>query len=205
MYRSGGRLDEYIDSTQVDNVLCRCAYNLLTHRSHPEKAVYLYQLAGRHCEVIDELCNQLSRCLIPTSKNDLFLSPQQRSNNSNTQREFWYSYCSSYLSSYFSGNGIISSSILRMINQTGSRGLLDSLETLLYMFPIFDGYNEGNFSQVLQQTKNIKLIPQSEDQIEIVAALRPHSSIKSIFDDFLVLVAESVSNLYKEAKSERGK
>jgi len=63
--RTQGRLDSYFTVAQIDQLLSRTAYHLLTQRREVEAAIHLYLLAGRYAQVCEELCHQLAAVLIP--------------------------------------------------------------------------------------------------------------------------------------------
>ena len=61
----GARLESYFSSADVDLLLARVAYKQATSHVAAEPSIYLYQLAGRYGDMLDELCSQLCNVLIP--------------------------------------------------------------------------------------------------------------------------------------------
>ena len=63
LIRTGGWLDTYMDPVMITKLLTLAAHQQLTVQRDGERAIVLFQLAGRHSEVLEELCNKLSEAM----------------------------------------------------------------------------------------------------------------------------------------------
>jgi hypothetical protein len=127
--RLSGHLDVYLDRDMVNTTLARTAYSLTTVQRETQLGIKLYELAGMYVEVLEELCNQLSLCMILTPA-------QQTSSGSQKQaaREHWKEACVEFydrlLDSSSSGGGA-GGVVTDTLQQAGRLGLRVTFETLL--------------------------------------------------------------------------
>lgn len=216
-YRTRGRLDDYLDESTVNAVLRRTAYSLLQSNGEmeAERAVYLYQLAGCHMDVIDVLCKQLAPHIIPSQRNSLAgfrVGASGAKPTGPTQREFWQHTCESFVASFLSSKGIVSASVVRNLTKTPLSGhtvsgvvLAETLQTLIALIHAVDHYMTGEMNNVLEILDGVplKFLPQTEDQVDAAAAAtsHAHSSIKVVLDDVILIAMRSIRTSYEKARS----
>ena len=186
LFRTGGRLDEYIEGPQIDSILSRTAYNLLTQSGNAESAIYIYQLAGRYSEVLEELCSQLS-CYLMSSNTAVSHSPGQ----------YWKSFAETFIKKYIKAN----SAVMYNLKQTGSQGLVDSLIILTKLYDVVSSYQSSKFDIVLDLLDSLNLFPSREEEIDAFTTIRPQ--LKSVYDDVIILRIESIQRIFKQLKSNR--
>ena len=63
LIRTSGWLDTYMSPATVTALLTLAAHQQLTVRRDGGWAIVLFQLAGRHSDVLEELCNKLSEAM----------------------------------------------------------------------------------------------------------------------------------------------
>ncbi len=206
--RTAGRLDQYLPQEQVNGLLARAAFRLLTESRESERAIYLYQLAGRYTDVLDEMCNQLSAVLVPPSVS--FGQPggvsakqqyqQQQYNVSQSAfREQWRSLGESFITRYL--RGATQSAIMHQLTQSGAQELADELCTLVNLFSSVDAFAESDFEQALELLDGANVLPVSEDKVDMYATLKPH--LKRVVDDLILMALESAKTVHQQLRASR--
>lgn len=127
--RLSGHLDVYLEREMVNTILARTAYSLTTVQRETQLGIRLYELAGMYVEVLEELCNQLSLCMI--------LTPSQLGSSGSQKqaaREYWKEACIAFydrlLDSSSAGNAAVGV-VTDTLQQAGRLGLRVTFETLL--------------------------------------------------------------------------
>jgi hypothetical protein len=79
-YRTGGKLDQYMDEKKIDVLLSLAAYHSLSKNSQVDVAIFFYLLSGSYVDAVENICNQLNNCIVAfcialknMSSNDLLL------------------------------------------------------------------------------------------------------------------------------------
>jgi hypothetical protein len=100
--RERGILDDYFSRKFVDSLISRTAYGFLSVNRNPVEALRLYFLCGRYVEVLEEMCNQLSRYSLLRSafRADLVHGDVAPSSSTDSAREFWISASLEFFNSY---------------------------------------------------------------------------------------------------------
>ena len=218
--RTGGRLDDYLGASQVELLLTRSAYHMLTQRREPEAAIHLYLLAGRYAEVLQELCSQLVGVLIPQVTADRSImafggsprarSQQQRVHSHEVSRAQWRTMGEHFIEQYLQvqeGNSVV----LKSLTQSGDRALVDSLLLLNGLFAFVDAVysNEGSPAQALRMLDQLQVLPAAEEQVDVCAASSSSAaadpSLRHVLDDVLVMAMECTATAYHAAQLERAR
>jgi hypothetical protein len=185
--RTGGWLDIYLTNAQVTNLLSLAAYHLLTVRRESEEALALFQLAGRHTEVIDELCNRLSSVMcVPGS-----------------DREFWRDTAIGYYEKYIrTGLG----SVQRCLEADNRTDIRDTFEILLYLFSFIDTCASNRWAEALGIIDSLGLLPINDEQVSPCAQkfATLDAYVRRVADDVLIQSVECAKNLYLQYKAEGG-
>lgn len=196
---SGGRLDDYLSPTQVDLLLARSAYHLLTQRKEAEAAIYLYLLSGRYQEAVEEMCTQLAAVLVPPSN-------QPRGQGFESKREHWRKLSEDFIEKYVRGaDGAAAGNtvVVHALTVSGGRALIDTLLLLNGLFLFVDNVYSanGNAGQSLKMLDQLQVFPANEQQVDNFAAFSPF--LRPVMDDLLLVVMECITKSYQAAQLER--
>jgi hypothetical protein len=187
-FRTGGWLDLYLTESQVANLLSIAGYYLLTVRRESEEALRIFQLAGRHTDVIEELCNRLSTVMLAGSPD----------------RDFWRTTSIGYYERYLKKGG--SSAVIRYLEREGRLDILGSFEALLNLIVFVDACVEGRFIDALNIIDGLALLPRLES--EVSAAAQKFATldgyVRRVADDILIYTVECAKTLYLQYQAEGG-
>jgi hypothetical protein len=175
-------LDLYLPSEQINTLLASSAYHLLTVKRESEAAMTLFQLAGKHSEVLEELCNRLSGVLTESS---VFPS----------DRQFWRASCVDYYDKYIKGG---SGSVLLCLEEDNKLELIGTFETLLNLTVFTDACTGRRYSEVLDIIDGLGLFPKHSEEVQPASQHFPSldGHIRGVADDILVLTVEAARALY---------
>jgi len=197
--RTHGRLDDYLSPAQVELLLARTAYHMLTQRKEAEAAVYLYLLAGRYSELVEELCTQLSGVLVPHSGRR---GAQSHNAEARTQ---WHTLAENFIERYLqpAANGEPQSAVLYALTQSGGRGLIDALLLLTNTFKFVDAVCQGEVKpmQALHTLDNLLVLPVAPEQVATCAEFSPF--LRPVMDDLLIMAMECTTNARQQLQVER--
>lgn len=204
---AGARLDDYLPNTQIELLLARSAYHLLTQRQEAEAAIYLYLLAGRYCEVVEELCTQLANVLVP----QVHPVTKQRLQSHEVVRRHWQEVAENFIARYLhTGDGQPhaggDSAVIHALTLSGNRGLADTLIVLTLLFPFVDaavGGVEGGATQALKLLDRLELLPVSEQQVDAATSYSP--LLRPVMDDLLLMAMESTAKAHQAVQIERNR
>lgn len=148
--RERGILDDYFSRKFVDSLISKTAYSFLSVNRNPVEALRLYFLCGRYVEVLEEMCNQLSRyCLLRTAFGaDLIHGDVAPSSATDSTREFWISTALEFHNTYIypqaegtpvsqpfalssTSSHAVVHPVRRALEQSGHNDLLQTFVTLL--------------------------------------------------------------------------
>jgi Nup93/Nic96 len=181
-FRTRGHLDEYLSPVRLRDLLTSCAYHLLTVKKESEKAMAYFKLAGRHSDVVEELCNRLS-CAISTSGT---ISPADKT--------FWSETAVKYYTTYIN---VGRSSVLNLLESDGKQGLVSVFETLLNL-TVFVDICATRPSDALDIIDGLFIFPKSAEEVQPASqhfrTIDMH--IRRVADDVLILTAEAAKALY---------
>lgn len=190
--RTNGRLDEYLSRAQVELLLARAAYHLLTQRKEAEAAVYLYLLAGRYSEVVEALCTQLGAVLIPTS------------HSSNNTRVQWHTLSENFIERYLQPSADHAQTlVLFTLKQTGGGALVDALLLLTSLFQYVDEARDSSVHPLLalRHLDQLQVLPATPEQIDQCASYTPF--LQPAIDDLLLLTMELTTQAFHTLQQER--
>jgi hypothetical protein len=210
--RTGGRLDDYVSEKQVELLLAKAAYHLLTQRNEAEPAIYLYLMAGRYSDAVEELCNQLAAHLIPqcapergVAGNPLlgFGSPggnssayksqrqqQQRVASHDLNREHWKGMAENFIAQYLqpaSGGGGGQSTVEHALAASGARGLVDSLLMLVGLCAFVDHVLDSSSSGAADSNTSGAAAARPLQALRLLDQLQVFPSAESQVDLFAAL------------------
>ena len=201
--RSPGRIDDYLDSGQVNLLLSRCAFYLLSKKD-AELAIHFFLLSGRYPEVVEELCNELCTYFVPAvgEEDKNYVHARQR------QRQHWRSIAESFIKQYLSGSSGSPSSIYRMLVQNGQQELIDSLLTLLGLYQFIDlallpaGITDiSQSASAISAIDQLNVLPTAEEHVKVFGAVKP--LLRRVFDDVLLTTMDCIRKEYLALKSTR--
>lgn len=204
---TGARLDDYLSNAQIELLLARSAYHLLTQRQEAEAAIYLYLLAGRYGEAVEELCAQLASVLVP----QVHPGTKQRLQSHEAVRVHWRQYSENFIDHYLhtsaaEGHAANGSAVMHALTQSGNRALADTLLVLTSLFSFVDavyGGGEGSAVQALKILDQLHLLPSSEQQVDAFTSYSP--LLRSVMDDLLLMAMESTTKTYQAVQIERNR
>lgn len=197
--RSAGRLDDYLDSKQIESLLARIAYHLLTQRGDAEGAIYLYQLGGRFVEATEELCNQLAKHMIGGSVRSI---SRDVSSLGVSGREKWRAAGQKYASEHFDNSTSNPSIVLASLEHGGKVDLVETLYILLQLYSFVDLYNEGRHGDAIDLMDTLRIIPVDEESVELLQGMmRPF--LRIVADDLLLMSMDCIRNVMGAVKAER--
>ena len=181
--RTEGYLDKYLSNDKINYLLTNSAYHLLSIKKESEAAVSLFQLAGKHSEVLEELCNQLSAALI--SGNNIIVK----------EKMFWVETSVNFYNKYIkSGEG----PVLKCLTKDNKLELVSCFETLLNVSVFIENVNNGNYRDALDIIDGLVLFPKNSSEVQAASLHFPSLDrfIKRVVDDVLVLTVECSRALY---------
>jgi hypothetical protein len=191
--RTSGRLDEYLSRAQVELLLARAAYHLMTQHKEAESAVYLYLLAGRYSEVVEALCTQLGSLLIPTSQ------------SMNTARVQWHTLSDNFIERYLQPGATdhAQTLVLFTLTQTGGRALVDALLLLTSLYQYVDDARDPAVHPLhaLRRLDELHLLPTTLEQVDACTAYT--AFLQPAMDDLLLLTMECTTRAYHTVQQER--
>jgi hypothetical protein len=199
--RTSGRLDDYLSATQVEVLLARAAYHMLTQRKEAEAAIYLYLLAGRYSEVVEELCTQLAAVLIPAERGGA-----QSLHAQEVARTQWHTLSENFIERYIQGGDAQTQTVvLHTLTVTGGRGLVDALLLLTNMFHFVDAARSPEMSpvQALRLLDQLQVLPTALEQVGNFTAYSQY--LQPVMDDLLVMAMECTTRAYQVAHAERAR
>jgi hypothetical protein len=224
--RTLGRLDDYLKETQVGLLLSRSAYHLLA-RKETEAALHLYLLAGRYCEVVEELCAQTAAVLVPHFVDErargapaLLGSPTPRSGAGAgvgrtldrafmVRREKWRVLVEEFIDCYLrdsDGPTPTPTPAMRSLTAAGARVAVDSLVVLASLFPFVDAvvFEQLEPAQALRVLDELQLLPSAVPEVEAFSsALSP--LLRGVVDDLLLIAMECTVKAFQSVQArERG-
>lgn len=186
--RSRGYLDtHFVDPSQVDYLLSRAAYHLLTELHSAESGILLYQLAGRYADVVTEMVNQLAQ-VATTPATD-------------SQRVFWLDMSSSFFEEHVRAGD---SQVVLLLEQEDQLGLVKILETTLDSCKFFDLAADGRLGDALRVADSMDLTPETLVDVPRLVAKAPEldPSLRKVLDALLVRVMDCTHQLYKQQRAE---
>jgi len=195
---SGGRLDDYFSAHQIDLLLNSCAFNLLTYQKDIESAIYFYELAGQHTEVMEQLCIQLT---------NVFMPPQLHSADASSiklyecKRDKWRS-----ISKQFIVESLQTSSSADQLNAVygGLSALRDSLLIIMSLLEFVDVVHSADvdYIKALAVLDKHNILPTNEQQIDHFSSLN-NPYLRRIMDDVLVVAMECTLAAFRQTKADR--
>lgn len=182
-YRTKGYLDYYLSNDRINNLLITSAYYLLTVKKESESAMGLFQLAGRHSDVLEELCNKLSSVM--TTGSNIIIKDKM----------FWGETSVNYYHKYIK---TADGSVLKCLTKDNKLELISCLETLLNLSVFIDNCNNGNYNEALDVIDGLVLFPKNSSEVQPASLHFPSLDryIKRVIDDVLVLTVECAKALY---------
>ena len=181
--RTAGYLDSYLSNDRINYLLTTSAYHLMSIEKKSEAAVSLFQLAGKHSEVLEELCNQLSAAL--TSSNNIIVK----------EKMFWIETSVNFYDKYIkSGDG----PVLKCLTKDNKLELVSCFETLLNVSVFLEKCNSGDHRDALDIIDGLVLFPKNSSEVQAASLHFPSLDrfIKRVVDDVLVLTVECSRALY---------
>lgn len=226
----GGRLEHYMSSKQIDQLLLRAAYHLVTQRGEAEAAVYLYLLAGRYSVVVEELCVQLCNTLVPPAYLSKFGVASAQSiiaGAAATDRTYWRSISESFISRYLlqqqnysdtgsgSGSEMKTSRVLFVLLQGGNTDAVEALKLLTNLFEFVDvavgATGDGGISgagrgasaaDALNFLDQLNILPAHQDQVND-CSLIVSTYCRPVLDDVLLMAADLTNQAFHALKAAR--
>eukprot|EP01041_Mallomonas_annulata_P004894 gene4894-9761_t len=191
--RGRGHLDRYMDTVDIEHLLCHSAQLLLTREKEPEGALHLYQLAGRYADVLTEMMSQLVAVFDPAQ--------------SQSQRAFWMAAAQGFYERHLKGGN---SFVLRRLEEQGRSDVVHTFQTLSNLFLVVDLRMQGRPSEALSLLDDLRLLPSStcdpsfsiSDATQQVLSLP--APLSRVLDDVLLCAMDSTLAVYAQIKAEGG-
>lgn len=184
-FRSRGHLDEYLSPVKVRDLLTSCAYHLLTVKKESEQAMAFFKLAGRHSDVVEELCNRLSSAISSSGTTAM------------SDKTFWSETAVKYYNTYIN---VGRSSVLTLLESEGKLGLVSVFETLLNL-TVYVDICATRPADALDIIDGLFIFPKVPEEVQAAAqhfrTLDTH--IRRIADDVLILTVEAARALYSRS------
>ncbi|KAJ1431638.1 hypothetical protein B484DRAFT_478882 [Ochromonadaceae sp. CCMP2298] len=210
--RTAGRLDDYLRDAQVGLLLSRAAFHL-SQRQETEAALHLYLLAGRYCEVVEELCARTAAVLMPHFVDERARAPgslgsmgspgRQLDRAHQQRRESWRVLGEEFIDCYLRDADGAPTPAMRALTQGGARVAVDSLVVLASLFPFVDAvvFETLEPAQALRVLDELQVLPSSGAEVEAFSsALSP--MLRGVVDDLLLIAMECTCKAFQGA--ERG-
>ena len=186
--RTKGYIDEHIrNPADVDKLLSRAAYHILTEVGSSENSIHLYQLAGRYSDAIREIINQLSAVLLP----------------SRPDRDFWRKYALHFFERFIrNGTG----PVMISLQQEGALEIVRVFEYLLNLCSFLDFSVNGQYIEALQVIDSMDFLPNTVNDVQRVTDRVKDSdpSLRKATDTVLLHAMECVQRLYLITKNNNG-
>ncbi len=186
--RSRGYLDTHFpDPAQVDALLSRAAYFLLTELHSAEGGILMYQLAGRYADVVTEMINQLAQVATCTA-ND-------------SQRQYWVAMCSAFFEEHVRAGD---SQVVLLLEEEEQLGLVKVLETTLDSCRFFDLAADGRQGEALRVADSMDIAPKTLADVSRLVAKAPEldPSLRKVLDALLIRLMDCTHQLFKQQKAE---
>jgi hypothetical protein len=179
-------MDTYLTPPQISTLLTLAAHQQLSVRREREWAMLLFQLAGRHSEVLEELCNKLS---------DSMAAP------GSPEAPYWKKTSIEYYDRYIKSGD---SSVSRCLEADNRTDLVGTFETLLNLAVFLEAAAGGRYREALQIIDALGLYPQVAD--EVSPAAQQFSSldgyIRRVADETLLATVECAKALFVQLRAE---
>ena len=186
--RTGGWMDTYLTPSQISTLLTLAAHQQLSVRREGEWAMLLFQLAGRHSEVLEELCNKLSDAMATAP-------------GPGSEAEYWKKTSVEYYDRYIKSGD---SSVSRCLEVDNRVDLVGTFETLLNLAVFLEAAAAGRYREALQIIDALGLYPQVAD--EVSPAAHQFSSldgyIRRVADETLLATVECAKALFVQLRAE---
>jgi hypothetical protein len=189
---SRGSLFSYLDESEIESLLLRCAYHLLHTRMEPEAAIHFYKLCGRFTDAVDELCVQLVN--VVSMKDSPF-------------RSHWISVCSRFFETYIQG-GI--GPVVDCLTTDNRLDLLQSYLLLMNLSQFVSLCYQRKWYDALFVMDEISFLPKTNTEVNTAVnivlgqgqtTIGPSPKyILQILDDVIVLYMDCLLNACVEAR-----
>ena len=180
--RTQGHFDLYLPRERINKILTSCAYYLLTIKKESETAMELFQLAGRHSEVLEELCSLLS------------MSMTSQAAVSVRDKAMWYDTSVTYYNTHIK---VSQSAVLRCLTAENKLPLVGVFETLLNL-SVFVEACTSNPSNALEIIDGLFIFPKTVEEVQPASQHFPtlDNYIKRVADDVLIRTVECAKVMY---------
>ena len=180
--RTQGHFDLYLPTERINMILTSCAYYLLTIKKESETAMELFQLAGRHSEVLEELCSLLS------------MSMTSQAAVSVRDKAMWYDTSVTYYNTHIK---VSQSAVLRCLTAENKLSLVGVFETLLNLSVFIEACtsNPGNALEIID---GLFIFPKVVEEVQPASQHFPtlDNYIKRVADDVLIRTVECAKAMY---------
>jgi hypothetical protein len=198
-WRSRGCLDDYLPATQVEQLLSRCAYSMLSVRRDVDSAIYLYELAGRHVDALEEMARQLSEHLMKVGEVGV-------ASGVDSERSYWYKLSAQHCAQHLQAD----SAVARSIMNAGAQSSIDTFFALLRLYLFVDLCADGStlntiagVESALSILDDLNWIPSSVAQVGY-ASCPSASLLRAVQDDMLLLAMHCTHTEFFLTKSHPG-
>jgi hypothetical protein len=159
-------------------------------RKESEAAMAYFKLAGRHSDVVEELCNRLSSAISTSGTIPL------------ADKTFWSETAVQYYTTYVN---VGRSSVLTLLESDGKLGLVSVFETLLNL-TVFVDICATRPGDALDIIDGLFILPKVAEEVQAASqhfrTLDMH--IRRVADDILILTAEAAKAIYARGRGGEG-
>lgn len=217
---SGGRLEDYFSTHQVDMLLNSCAFNLLTYHKDVESAIYYYELAGQLTEAMEQLCIQLTNVFMPpqlhstTTTTTTTIADTASTQLYHSSRDKWRAISKQFIIDFLQTSSSSSSSssyssvdqLNAAASSSGYLALRDSMLVIMSLMEFVDDVVHSSadvdYTQALAVLDKHNILPINEQQIDHFSSLN-NPYLRRIMDDVLVVAMECTLAAFRQTKADR--
>jgi hypothetical protein len=166
LYRTAGRLDDYMKENDIRNLL-EAAGDKHKEQHRYEESMQLYTLAGQFVKVIEEFCRILSQLIMPQSP----------------KRDFWLKVSIGFYEQYIKGGY---GSVKGSLEKEGKENLQKTFEILINTCSFMDLFVDHRHKEALDLIDQLQLLPPIKDKNYFNAHVENYRKLDKIVQEVIM-------------------
>ena len=210
--RIEGRLDSYLNTDEVNKLLEAAGQAVRYQNGDAQHAIYLYLLAGEHPKVLEGVCTELSKVVIPLRPREgQHYQYQHQQAQDDKRRAYWMSFSKQYLQDYIvRGGSGDTSKVLSQIRRSNSEESIERLNMLLAIGNFVEAFEASKYREALQILDSLggetyPILPLHSGDVSQAArrldTVCRNTVIQRLLDDLMITAVSCTRLLYKQVQS----